>query len=318
MSQISQTTPSDQTEGYPVTNLTLVVLLLIPCVVILLLLNCLFLGYKLLILSKKNRQKREDTEEMLLQSTLQRVRRVSDVAFPPLHDGRRAYMSLSEPVLPHPVTSSRASSRERAGLDHRIRLLRPEGVTGSGSLRAPSTIRATSTAAGSTPRLDLPSSSRTYGICKAGWCKSAPVLPQSSDSEAETRVNLVPPNSPMQEMGHVGHIHRSSSYEMLTGVNPGVAAHVFDKVHMDCEYTSPPSETSCLNTSAVGPGLDSDFGASAGVSLRILSADSDGLSNGVLASALEWDYYDPCYVKQNNVPKHKHHRPAMHTKQYWV
>lgn len=56
----------------------------------------------------------------------------------------------------------------------------------------------------------------------------------------------------------------------------------------------------------------------AGVSLRILSADSDSLSNGVLASALEWDYYDPCYVKQNKVPKHKHHRPAVHTKQYWV
>lgn len=54
------------------------------------------------------------------------------------------------------------------------------------------------------------------------------------------------------------------------------------------------------------------------MSLRILSADSDGLSNGVLSSALEWDYYDPCYVKQNNVPKHKHHRPAVHTKQYWV
>lgn len=55
-----------------------------------------------------------------------------------------------------------------------------------------------------------------------------------------------------------------------------------------------------------------------GVSLRILSADSDGLSNGVLSSALEWDYYDPCYVKQNQVPKHKHPRPAVHTKQYWV
>uniref|UniRef100_A0A8C4GKK5 Protein huluwa n=1 Tax=Dicentrarchus labrax TaxID=13489 RepID=A0A8C4GKK5_DICLA len=288
MSQTSQSTPSDVAEGYPVTNLTLVVLLLIPCVVILLLLNCLFLGYKLLNLSKKsNRQKREDTEEMLLQSTLQRARRVSEVAFP-LQDVRRAYMSLSEPVLPHPVTSSRASSRERAGEDHRFRLLRPDGATGSGSLRAPT-----------------------------GWCKSAPVLPQSSDSEAEIRVNLVPPNSPMVKC--VGHIRRSSTYEMLTDVNPGVAVHVFDKVDMECEYTNPPSEASCLNTSAVGPGLDSDFGASAGVSLRILSADSDGLSNGVLASALEWDYYDPCYVKQNNVPKHKHtHRPAVHTKQYWV
>lgn len=60
------------------------------------------------------------------------------------------------------------------------------------------------------------------------------------------------------------------------------------------------------------------LGVFPGVSLRILSADSDGLSQGVLTSALEWDYYDPCYVKQNNLPKHKHHRPAIHTKQYWV
>uniref|UniRef100_A0A3Q2G7E1 Huluwa n=1 Tax=Cyprinodon variegatus TaxID=28743 RepID=A0A3Q2G7E1_CYPVA len=198
MSQIRQTTPQTLTEGYPVTNLTLVVLLLIPCVVILLLLNCFFLGYKILALSKKSsRQRRGDTEDMLLRSTLQRLR-VSDVAFSPLGDGRTAYMSLSEPVLSHPVTSSRASSRDGAGLTHRIRLLRPDG-----------------------------------------------------------------------------------------------------------------------NTSTVGPGLDSDFGASA-VSLRILSADSDGLSNGLLSSALEWDYYDPCYVRQNNIPKHNNHRPVMHTKQYWV
>ncbi|XP_020509020.2 protein huluwa isoform X1 [Labrus bergylta] len=321
MSQISQTTATDLPEGYPVTNLTIVVLLLIPFVVILLLLNCLFLGYKFLILSKKNsRHMREDTEQMLLQSTLHRVRRLSDAGFPPLHDGRRAYMSLSEPVLPHPVTSSRASSRERASrLDHMIRLLRPDGATGSGSLRAPSTIRATSTASGFTPRLNLASgSTRTCSVSKAGWCKSAPVLPQSSDSEAETRVNLVPPNSPTQETINGGHVQRSSTYDRLAGLSPGVAVHVFDKVDMECEFINVPLETSCVNTSAVGPGLDSDFGASAGVSLRILSADSDGLSNGVLASALEWDYYDPCYVKQNNLPKHKHHRPAMHTKQYWV
>ncbi|XP_054469086.1 protein huluwa [Anoplopoma fimbria] len=315
MSQISQTTASGLTEGHPVTNLTLVVLLLIPFVVILLLLNCLFLGYKFFILSeKKSRRSREDAEELLLHSTLQRVRRASDLAFPSLQAGRRAYMSLSEPILPHPVTSSRASSRERAGVDPRIRLLMPDGATGSGSMRAPSTIRATSSTAG----LDLRSCSREYSSSKARWCKSAPVLAQSTDSDAETRVHLVPPNSPTQETEYVGHLRRSSTYEMLTDVNPGVAVLVFDKVDMECEFTDQPSEASCLNTSAVGPGLDSDFGASAGVSLRILSADSDGLSNGVLSSALEWDYYDPCYVKQNHLPKHKHHRPAVHTKQYWV
>ncbi|XP_022062661.2 protein huluwa [Acanthochromis polyacanthus] len=306
MSQTSQTSAPNLTEGFPVTNLTLVVLLLIPCVVVLLLLNCLFLGYKFVTLSKRNiRQKREDPEEMLLRSSLQRG--WHRAAFPPLQDGRsRAYTSLSEPVLPHPVTSSRASSRERLGVDPRIRLLRPDGATGSGCLRAPSTIRATSSSpAVFTPRLEL----------HPGWCKSAPVLPQSSVSEGETRVNLVPPNSLVQEEEH---LHQGCTYEMLTDVNPAAAVHVFDKVDMECEFSNPPLETSCLNTSAEGPGLDSDFGASAGVSLRILSADSDSLSNGVLTSALEWDYYDPCYVRQNNVPKQKHHRPAVHTKQYWV
>lgn len=61
---------------------------------------------------------------------------------------------------------------------------------------------------------------------------------------------------------HVGHMCRSSTYEMLT--DPEVAVHVFDTVDQKCEYTHPPSDMSCLNTSAVGSGLDSDFGASAG------------------------------------------------------
>ncbi|XP_076018164.1 protein huluwa [Genypterus blacodes] len=319
MSQIRQTEASNLTEGFPVTNLTLVVLLLIPCVVVLLLLNCLFLGYKFLILSKKRRETREDAEEMMLDSSLQRVRS----PFPPplLQDERRPYMSLSEPVLPHPVTSSRASSKDRAAVGQRIRLLRPDGTGGSGSLRAPSSIRASSSAAGYIPRFQLRSCSRTDSNTRTDWSKSAPVLPQSSDSEAETRGNLVPPNSPTERTQHVvGYVCRSSSHDVLTYVNRGFAEHPFDKVEVESEFSNSnrPSDTSCLNTSTVGPGLDSDFGASAGVSLRILSADSDGLSNGVLASALEWDYYDPCYVRQNNVPKHKHHRPAMHTKQYWV
>ncbi len=69
----------------------------------------------------------------------------------------------------------------------------------------------------------------------------------------------------------MGNICRSSTYEMLTDVNPGVAVHMFNKVDIECEYTSPPSEASCLNTSAVGPGLDSDFGASAGSPQSIFS-----------------------------------------------
>lgn len=45
---------------------------------------------------------------------------------------------------------------------------------------------------------------------------------------------------------------------MLSDANPAGA------VHIECDYPDPPSETSGTSTSAVGPGLDSDFGASAG------------------------------------------------------
>nr|XP_054600441.1 protein huluwa isoform X2 [Nothobranchius furzeri] len=303
MSNLGQTTPPSLTEGSPVTNLTVVVLLLIPCVVTLLLFNCLFLGYKLLVLTKRSRRNhRGDTEEMLLRSSLLRVG-----AFSPLQDGKTVYMYLSEPVLSHPVTSSRASSRDRAGVNPRFRQRRPDGATGSGSLRAPSTIRAAA-APSSAARLEVPPCPlRTHDTF---WWRSAPNLLQSSGSE--TGLNLVPPNTPM-EAEHMSHIRRSSTHEKLTDVNLGVPVHPFGKLVMDCEYINLPSDTS-----AAASGLDSDFGASAGVSLRILSADSDGLSNGVLSSALEWDYYDPCYVKQNNIPNHTHHRAVMHTKQYWV
>ncbi|KAM8871553.1 protein huluwa [Synchiropus picturatus] len=300
MSQAGQSSAADVAGGYPVSHLTLVVLLLIPCVVVLLLLNCFFLAYKLL-LGRRRRQQRGDLEELLLHSTLRRARRGSMVS--PQLEGRRACMSLSEPVLSQPVTSSRASSR--AELDHRVRLLRPDGATGSDSLKLPSSIRAAS------PVIGLHIGSRSCSTNKTDWCRSAPALTQSSDSEAETGVNLVPPNSPMQEFTG---LRRSCAYDILTDVDPAAAVHLLDKV--DLEYSEMPSEMSCVDT--LGSGLDSDFGASAGVSLRILSADSDGLSNGVLSSVLEWDYYDPCYVKQNNLPKHKHHRLAMHTKQYWV
>lgn len=68
-----------------------------------------------------------------------------------------------------------------------------------------------------------------------------------------------------QERGHAGYIRRLSAYEIQTDGNPGVAVHLFDKDDVECEYVRPPSEASGLNTSAVGPGLDSDFGASAGM-----------------------------------------------------
>lgn len=51
---------------------------------------------------------------------------------------------------------------------------------------------------------------------------------------------------------------------------------------MECEFPRPSSVESCLNESAVGPGLDSDFGASAGTCHGILQLSWD------LAAACNW------------------------------
>ncbi|XP_036384233.1 protein huluwa [Megalops cyprinoides] len=334
MSQMGPSaTPSTLTEGLPISSLTLLILLLIPCVVLLLLLNCMILGYKLLVLYKRKRRRRRlSSESTLLQSTLstrQRVTKISGIPSFSNKNEKRNFISISEPMLAQPVSSSLTSSKERAATGQRIRILRPDGATGGAieSLAAPSTILATMSTTGSTTRADLPRRSRLYTKSSSGWRRSAPVLLQSSDSDTD-RPNTVPPNSPElnapQSVGtsNLGPMRRSSTMELQDEMkNMGVNS--LDTVKLEYEYASSiPQESSCFvasaNSSIVGPGLDSDFGASAGISLRILSSDSDGFTNAILGSGLEWDYYDPCYVRQNHVPKHMHHMPTVTTKQYWV
>ncbi|KAJ8339283.1 hypothetical protein SKAU_G00360690 [Synaphobranchus kaupii] len=319
-------TPSTFTEGLPISSLTLLILLLIPCVVLLLLLNCVILGYKVLILAERKRGRRRlSSESTLLQSTLSTQQRITRISVPSFSNknGKSNFISVSEPMLAPPVTSSLTSSKERASTGQRIRIMRPDGATGgrSESLRAPSTIRATMSTTGSTTRADLPRRTCMYTKSAVDWRRSAPVLLQSSDSETD-RPNRVPPNSPEFSAPPLGgtsrSMRRSSTMELLNETkNTGVYA--VDSMKLEYEYASSvPQESSCFiasaNSSIVGPGLDSDFGASAGISLRILSSDSDGLSNAIL----EWDYYDPSYVRQNHVPKHLHHMPTVTTKQYWV
>ena len=64
------------------------------------------------------------------------------------------------------------------------------------------------------------------------------------------------------------HMRRCSTMELQYVLN-NTEEHKFDMVEFECEYASSiPPETSCFvasdNSSTMGPGLDSDFGASAG------------------------------------------------------
>ncbi|KAK9954994.1 hypothetical protein ABG768_014902 [Culter alburnus] len=294
MSQLGSAVPSSNLpEGLPVSSLALLILVLIPCVLLLLLLNCLFVGYKLFRMTRRKRD-RCGSETSLMHSsysTRQRITRFSDE---PLFAPNRKtnYVSVSEPMLAPPITSSLTSSAERRATGQRARFLRPDGATyaGSESLRVPN------------------------------WRTSAPVLVQSSDSDTE-RVNTVPPNSPALHLTPNGFSMPMTSMRRSSTMDLEGAS--LDKIHVECESASIlPPENSCFvassSPSARGSGLDSDFGASAGVSLRILSMDSDGFPGSAWASALEWDYYDPSYVTQNHVPKHRPHAPPITTKQYWV
>lgn len=65
-------------------------------------------------------------------------------------------------------------------------------------------------------------------------------------------------------------MRRSSTME-LQNVAIDSPEHLFDKVLFESEYACIPPEASCIaasvNSTTVGPGLDSDFGASAGMGL---------------------------------------------------
>ncbi len=152
----------------PVPSLAILILVLIPCVLLLLLLNCLFVGYKLFRLTQRKRD-RCGSEISLMHSSFSTRQRITRFSDEPLFAPNRKsnYVSVSEPTLAPPITSSLTSSAERRATGQRANVSTPGWATyaRSESLRVPN------------------------------WRTSAPVLLQSSDSDTE-RVNTVPPNSP--------------------------------------------------------------------------------------------------------------------------
>ncbi|XP_066568123.1 protein huluwa [Amia ocellicauda] len=316
--------PASFSASFPIPALTLLVLLLIPCVVLLLLLNCLILGYKLFNFKKKRRKRRRlrlSDSSFSISTPSTRHSRVSKHTEMPPFDNQGGRMEAGS-VSAKPVSSS--AHRDAAG--QRLRVCRPDGTTGegSGTLRAASTIRAALSTSASTTRAELPRRPHAVPQGSSDWRRGGPL---SSDSEAD-RADNVPPNSPatmlltpLQDMLHRGHIRRSSTMELQNERHQRIRSPM---EAMDFHYASSiPQEGSRVVTSAssssLGPGLDSDFGASAGISLRILSSDNEGFLNPVRASGLEWDYYDPSFKRQNHVYKHMQHQlPPVGTQQYWV
>uniref|UniRef100_A0A8C9VXB9 Huluwa n=1 Tax=Scleropages formosus TaxID=113540 RepID=A0A8C9VXB9_SCLFO len=285
--------PSEWSESSSISRLAPLLLLLVPSVLLLLLLNCVFLGYKLL-LSAKRRRRRRRRRRLDSESTLSRMAETTSSTIVN-GDGERGF----DPINPaQSVSSCLTSSKESAAAPQTVSNTMPDRATGTGTAELP-------------PRVD--------------WRRGEPLVPPPcSDSDTE-RGNPVPPNSPElhgRTAGSARPLRRSSTVDMKEELVHLGATSPRD-LRFQCGYTSSiPAENSVFVTSASsstgGPGLDSDFGASAGVSLRILSCDGEGLSEAIPASGLEWDYYDPCYVSQNHVPRHMFHMPTVTAKQYWV
>lgn len=176
-------------------GLTIVIILLVPCLLLVLLLNCLLLGHKLLRLARAKTRVRASSQCSLLPSTRQRVSHFTDgPSF--LYPHGRTKAPVSGPILALPVTSSLTSSQER--VPRCLRSTQPDGATcaGSGSLPAPSTFSAAMSATGSAARAGLPRQARAYFSKPVLW-RRVPLEPtHSSDSDIEC-ANMAPPNSPV-------------------------------------------------------------------------------------------------------------------------
>ncbi|KAM8960954.1 protein huluwa-like [Pelodytes ibericus] len=140
-----------------------------------------------------------------------------------------------------------------------------------------------------------------------------------SSSQIETPHGGVPPNTP-------------AAATTTSGVTPRVKFCHKTSTQRKCQGGSAPfTPLGSINFERVSnvchddymaqlQGLDSDFGVSAGVSVHILSSDSDTCSQ-LWTSGMEWDYYDPCYMRRNRHRKdnhHNRHHPGICSKQYWV
>ncbi|XP_008121247.1 protein huluwa [Anolis carolinensis] len=168
--------------------------------------------------------------------------------------------------------------------------------------------------------------------CMTHGCRGKTLHPKRHGQgtvASSSDVALVPPNSPVTTSGTGGLPDGAFAGSCFTSTQEkvrGPTTTCSDRVPF--EYSSSirgegPSRapfTSGNFTATPGPGLDTDFGASAGVSVRILSSDGDGspdtsLFPRRLSGRFEWDYYDPSFERKSQAHPQP---PPISSKQYWL
>ncbi|XP_075711052.1 protein huluwa-like [Rhinoderma darwinii] len=304
-------------------SLTLLVFILLPCVVLLFLLNCFLLFHRLPVLYLKKRGKRRGE--------------VSRVNNPPYRNNHAGHNNRPEPCCLDKSMYDSYCGAISQGLEATLAL----GESAHASRDRLQTTREWCQKQNETPV-------RPYCPCPPR-ATSMPCCPSRSPamfqdrgitwnevedggggiisySEQETEQNAAPPNTPAApQIVHgmmtpkVKCCHKTSTQRKTLGA-PFTP---LGSILFDHASSIPPDDMQTQysgNGSFPGPGLDSDFGVSAGISLHILSSDSDSCSQS-WASGMEWDYYDPCYMRKNRLRRENrqsHQLPVICSKQYWV
>nr|XP_033785135.1 protein huluwa-like [Geotrypetes seraphini] len=293
--------------------LALLVALLIPCLVLLCLLNCLLLLYWLPDFTRRKKTRRTVQRDEHQGYTIEpgATMEVGGMRRP-----SKAFQELQQTPVALSLGKRPAS---QAKLCCRKGLRKPIGTAGAPEVAY---LHSTSTITSSMNSRKQPPLKRTTKR-PAGCSQSRSLLATTSSSDLDARPRLVPPNSPeipvametCQEMyARKTSTQRKSESDTVLVVSP------LDPVQFEYPSSICQEEVAMpvsANSTFAGPGLDSDFGASAGISLRILSSDTDSCSYSWI-SGLEWDYYDPGYVRRAQRRKQRHQLPMLCSKQYWV
>ncbi|XP_034956801.1 protein huluwa-like [Zootoca vivipara] len=278
-------------------TLRLLVGLLIPCLLLLFLLNCLLLlGWR---------------------PTCRRVGRRELGQGPP-----------APPQLFQVVSGSAVLRQDGNGRVVLQQLLQP--AEGPGGLHAfPPPLSCSGRAA-------APSGSRSRGTPRPHRNSQAPLRGHpgngasrgtgSSSSDQGKQSLLAPPNTPVSGSGTAGtpdgtfsRCHTSTQNKVCRSSRPVSATHPQAVPFEHGSSIRCDDQRALLNsanfTASQGPGLDSDFGASAGVSVRILSDYEGSPGTPLLGRLFEWDYYDPTYQREDQLHRQL---PPIHSKQYWL
>ncbi|XP_056403224.1 protein huluwa-like [Hyla sarda] len=315
---LSQAAPSVEEKLVLQPSLTLLVFILLPCVVLLFLINCFLLFYRLPVLPLKKRAKRRGGG--------------SRGNNPPYRNEAR-HNNWPGPGCPDKSTYDSYCAAISQGLEATLAL----GESAHASCDRLQSTREWCHKQNETPVrpycLHPPRASPMPCFLSGSpsMCQERVISWNEvedggggggiSYSEQESRQNAAPPNTPAapQMVPGVKNCNKTSTQRKPLGA-PFTP---LGSVLFDHASSIPPDDLPTrfsANSSFLGPGLDSDFGVSAGISLHILSSDSDSCSQS-WASGMEWDYYDPCYMRKNRLRRenrHNHQIPVICSKQYWV